>query len=142
MSPTVEIRNRQRGCRIAMKRLRRLCDVAVPLAAEKTRRVAGLPELIDVSIVSDRRIAELHVRFLNIEGTTDVLTFPYGEIVVSADTAAREGLEHGHSTEEELTLYIIHGVLHLGGWDDRAKADAKDMHRAQHSILKAVVASV
>jgi probable rRNA maturation factor len=91
---------------------------------------------IEVSVVSDRAIAEVHVRFMNIEGPTDVITFDHGEIVISAATAARFAREYGQTLEHELALYVIHGLLHLNGYDDQSAGDSDRMKKTQSAILR------
>lgn len=99
---------------------------------------------LSIAVVGDAKMAELHLAFLGKRGPTDVLTFPLaetgddrieGEIVVSQDTAAREAAARGHGVEAELLLYIVHGVLHLVGYDDGRAGDARRMHRAEDRIL-------
>jgi probable rRNA maturation factor len=91
---------------------------------------------VEVAIVSDRVIADVHRRFMNIPGATDVITFEHGEIVVSAQTAASQAAQYGHTVDQELALYIIHGLLHLNGYDDQTQSDASRMRRAQERILQ------
>ncbi len=91
---------------------------------------------IEVSIVSDRAITKVHGDFLNDPSPTDVITFPYGEIITSAETAARQGAEHGEPLDRELARCIIHGLLHLAGWDDHDRVERQRMHREQERILK------
>jgi len=93
---------------------------------------------VEVSIVSDAVIAEVHEKFLRIPGPTDVITFDHGEIVVSADTAEARAREFGHSPDREIGLYVIHGLLHLHGYDDMAEDDRRAMHSAQEAILRDV----
>ena len=97
-----------------------------------------LPE-IEVSVVSDDEIARVHGDFLGDATPTDVITFHHGEILVSADTAARQGAEHGQDIDTELALYVIHGLLHLAGWEDDDPDEQKAMHRVQDEILAACV---
>lgn len=58
-----------------------------------------------------------------------------GEIVISAEMAARTAQEHGHPVEGEVVLYVIHGLLHLLGYDDKKKRDAKKMHLKEKELL-------
>ncbi len=58
-----------------------------------------------------------------------------GEIIVSADTAAREAHGRGHSFEAELALYVVHGTLHLLGYDDHDQEAADRMHEIEDEIL-------
>ena len=92
---------------------------------------------VEVAIVSDRVIADVHRRFMNIPGPTDVITFEHGEIVTSAQTAALYARQYGHGVDQELALYIIHGLLHLNGYDDLTRSDAARMRRTQQRILQA-----
>jgi probable rRNA maturation factor len=94
-------------------------------------------EEVEVTVVSDRVIADVHRRFMGLPGPTDVITFAHGEIVTSAQTAAAYAREYGHKVDQELALYIIHGLLHLNGYDDRLAGDAHRMRRTQHRILQA-----
>ena len=93
-------------------------------------------EEIEVTIVSDRVIAEVHKKFMGIDGPTDVITFDHGEIVMSAETAECQGREFGQRVEEELGLYVVHGILHLNGYDDLDVAAAKRMKEKQAQILR------
>ncbi len=100
---------------------------------------------VSVAIVTDEHMAQLHEDYLAIPGPTDVLTFDLGdrlddstidgEIVMSADTAARLAAEKGHAPAAELTLYGVHGTLHLVGLDDKKIEDAQTMHAVEDEIL-------
>ena len=61
-----------------------------------------------------------------------------GEIIVSVDTAQREAVERGHSIEAELALYVVHGTLHLLGYNDDCERDAVRMHEMEDEILSSV----
>ncbi len=100
---------------------------------------------MSLALVNDRTMSELHVRFMNIPGPTDVLTFPLdsdtegrvvtGEVVVCVPEARRRCREHGATLPQELLLYAVHGMLHLCGFDDRTDRDFKRMHRTEDDIL-------
>ncbi|MHC4958327.1 MAG: rRNA maturation RNase YbeY [Planctomycetota bacterium] len=111
----------------------------IPRAGAACKRAAeavlGKKKVV-VAIVTDEKMSELHKRFLDIDGPTDVLSFPHGEIVVSADTAAREAAERGHDPLHELMLYVVHGALHLAGHDDRSERDRQEMRAAERRVLK------
>jgi probable rRNA maturation factor len=66
-----------------------------------------------------------------------VLTFQHGEILISAETARRQARTFGNSLARELRLYVVHGLLHLHGLDDRSEADARRMKATQEKILAA-----
>ena len=83
-------------------------------------------------------MARVHREFLSIAGATDVITFPYGEILVCASIAAARAEEFQHSPTDEIALYIIHGLLHLAGYDDILPSEAERMAREQDRILSLV----
>ena len=143
--PDVTLYNRQRRHRCNLPWLRQAIRRAVPLCLEHLKGeappLASLQE-VEASIISDKAIARVHADFLADPTPTDVITFHHGEIVVSADTASREGPAHGQSFDHELALYLIHGLMHLAGWDDYDPAEAAEMKRRQEAVLAAVVALV
>lgn len=142
--PVIHLRNAQRKMRLDVARLevfaRRAFERCCGLPAAKSEQLDGLRE-IDVILVSDRRMAALHRQFKNIAGPTDVLTFQHGEIVVSIETAAENAPRFSCSVEDEIQLYIVHGLLHLLGLDDQTAKEARAMESAQQRVLKALRAS-
>jgi probable rRNA maturation factor len=122
-----------------------LASAAIPhclaLAKKNNAELAALSG-VEISILGSRAMAKVHRDFLNIPGATDVITFPYGEILVCAHIAAARAPEFGHSTTQELALYIIHGLLHLSGFDDLTPPDAQKMASTQQEILKLVLSEV
>ena len=109
-------------------------------ACARVKRLASFAsedvESVEVSLVSDRRSAALHRQFLRVRGATDVITFAHGEIVISAAAALRGAREHGEVLEREICRYVIHGLLHLRGYEDATPADRSAMWRVQESILR------
>lgn len=99
---------------------------------------------ISLAIIDDRRMHELNARYLNHDEPTDVLSFLLdsrpgyveGEIIVSAETAAARAGEFGWSPDNELLLYIIHGTLHLVGYDDHDPADRAIMREREKVYLE------
>ena len=81
-------------------------------------------------------MALLHRKFLGQSGPTDVMTFQHGEIFISVDTARRHARAFGNSLLRELKLYIVHGLLHLHGFDDQTPSEAHKMKAAQEKILR------
>jgi len=104
-------------------------------AAAEAMSPFQIVEEIEVSLVSDQKIADVHVDFMNIEGATDVITFHHGEILVSVDTGRERAAEFGNSEVKELALYIAHGLLHLHGHDDRTPEDAETMRVLQEQVM-------
>ena len=139
---SIHVHNRQRSVPVRLPWLRRFARAALEscldCSADGRFALQDLEE-IEVAIVSDRVIAGVHERFMNIPGATDVITFEHGEIIISAQTAARYGQEYGQKLEHELGLYIIHGILHLNGHDDLAEPAASRMKETQAAILRRVL---
>jgi len=108
-------------------RAKAACKRAAEAVLEKRKVV--------VALVDDPTIARLHKQFLDITGPTDVLSFPPGEIVVSADTARREAEARGIRPLHELMLYVVHGALHLAGHDDKRPAERSRMRAAERRVL-------
>ena len=143
-SPAIILRNAQRKARVDTRELARFAQRALRLCLEVTPAGEGdLGALQEISIVlvSDRRMAALHKQFMEIDGPTDVLTFQHGEIFVSVDTAAQNAAEFGTTAEHEIRLYIVHGFLHLHGFDDTEATKARRMKATQERILAAASAA-
>ena len=104
------------------------------LRQRKSSRLADLGE-VNVILVSDKSIAEIHKEFMNEPGPTDVITFQHGEIVISAQTAKRQARRFGSTLGHELRLYIVHGLLHLHGFDDKTAVGAAEMCRVQEKLV-------
>ena len=137
LPPPIEVRNVQRIIRVSNRRLQRFAEIACALVwkhKQSGAEIASLPA-ISVLIVSDRRMAALHQKFCGTSGPTDVLTFQHGEIVISAETAARQARIFHSSRATEIQLYLLHGLLHLGGFDDIAAQERRQMHRLQKKLL-------
>jgi probable rRNA maturation factor len=102
---------------------------------------------ISIAIVDDPRMHELNRQYLDHDYPTDVLSFVLerdeaggtldGEIVVSAEYAAREAARYGWTADDELLLYVIHGALHLVGHDDQTPEGAAAMRAAETKHLAA-----
>ncbi|WP_051083281.1 rRNA maturation RNase YbeY [Rubritalea marina] len=137
----LEVYNNQEVIAIAgdvLEKFEALGRLALPMALENPSHGGGvLPdlELVEVSIVDDPTIDQVHRDFMDIPGATDVITFAHGEIVVSVETAKSYAAEYGHSMERELMLYIIHGLLHLSGHEDAAADERATMEGIQGAML-------
>ena len=139
--PPIEVRNRQRTISISARELQQFANIACSLAWKfKTRQSEiGSINQIFVLIVSDRRMAMLHKKFCGIPGPTDVLAFQHGEIAISADMAARQARTFGSKLNAEIQLYILHGLLHLAGFDDMTPAKRRRMQRLQKKLFGAIL---
>ena len=142
LKPTIiSIAHRQRSIFYDSNRVDSIARASLPLCIAESGRLGGpLASLsnIDVSIIGARTMARVHREFLSIAGATDVITFPYGEILVCASIAAARAEEFQHSPTDEIALYIIHGLLHLAGYDDILPSEAERMAREQDRILSLV----
>jgi len=131
----IEIANRQDAHKINRPLLRRVLS--------HTMRGAGLSGTLSLAVVDEARMAELNRRYLGRLEPTDVLSFPLqdetsgplGEIVVCADTAAKESARRRRSFDAELALYAVHGLLHLAGYDDTTEEQRTRMRRREREIL-------
>jgi probable rRNA maturation factor len=136
--PEISVRNLQRKTSVNIAELETFAADAVKrcLRLQKRKRtdLRKLREIF-VWLISDRRISRLHLQFLGESGITDVITFHDGEIFISVETARLNAREFGNSLMNEIKLYIIHGLLHLHGFDDRTPAEARRMKTAQEKIL-------
>jgi probable rRNA maturation factor len=135
--PRIEVQNAQRAVPIAIPPLLRFARIACALAWKHKRRHSQITSLdaVFVTVISDRQMARLHKQFSGLSGTTDVLTFQHGEIAISAEMARRQGREFHSTTERELRLYILHGLLHLCGFDDHSAKQRAILQKVQDKIL-------
>ena len=134
---SVAVSNRQRRVRVSTPRLRATAEAAL--------RALGRADLhVDVTVVDDGAIRRLNARYLRRRTTTDVLAFDLetpgpsrlmGEVIVCADTARRQARRVGVSVALELDLLVVHGLLHLAGWDDHEPREARLMHEREREIL-------
>jgi probable rRNA maturation factor len=137
-STHVSLRNLQRKIRVDVAGLQNFTTKALRKALElNKKKKTDLRKLheVFVCLISDRRMASLHRKFMRQTGPTDVLTFQHGEIFISVDTARRNARSFRNSLDSELCLYIVHGLLHLHGFHDQTQAGARQMERTQEKIL-------
>ena len=135
--PRMSVRNLQRKIAVHRAVLERFGDAAIACCVAEFGAALTSHEEIGVLLVSDRRIADLHRRFMDIPGPTDVITFQHGEIFISVETAQRQATVFASSLEQELRLYLVHGLLHLQGFDDRMPDARRRMESAQKRIVAA-----
>lgn len=118
-------------------------------ALAAARHAGGTRGPISVVIVTDMRMRELNRRFAKVAGTTDVLAFdlsagpgpdhgPASEIIVNADEAIAQARRRRKSANDELGLYVVHGMLHLCGHDDHGAEERRRMRAAENAVMKSV----
>ncbi|WP_336706262.1 rRNA maturation RNase YbeY [Oerskovia sp. USHLN155] len=113
---------------------------------------------LGIRFVESDVMAELHVRWMDEPGPTDVLSFPMdelrpgrdgdvtpagelGDIVLCPEVAAQQAVTAGHSTAEEMLLLTTHGILHLLGYDHAEPEEEKEMFALQRKLLLTFLAS-
>ena len=140
--PRTSVRNLQRKIPVNVGELETFASAAVQrclrLRKQKRTDLRNLREVF-IWLISDRRMTLLHRQFLGKTGPTDVLTFQHGEVFISVETARRHARAFGNSLMRELKLYIVHGLLHLHGFEDRTQAQAHKMKTTQENILRCVL---
>lgn len=119
----VEVVNRQRKLKVDLDRWKAFCEKALAL-------VPAERDGVTIAFVSDRAMGELNRLWRRKRGTTDVLSFPagqdefesvdgssLGDVVISLEQAARQAKENRMSLDEEIAQLILHGMIHLCGYD-------------------------
>jgi len=137
--PKITVQNLQRRISVNVAELEKFAGHAVQNSLQLHRgQRTDLRKLDEISVwlISDRRMALLHRKFLGQSGPTDVMTFQHGEIFISVETARRHARTFGNSLLRELKLYIAHGLLHLHGFDDQTPSEMHKMKAAQERILR------
>lgn len=115
-----------------------LRERALALFTTKARRAVGVRGELSVRITSDAEMRELNRRFRRMNKPTDVLSFPSqipklaGDIAISADIAAAHAEQLGHSIETEVKILILHGLLHLAGYDH--ETDCGEMRKQEDKL--------
>jgi probable rRNA maturation factor len=106
-------------------------------------RASGLRGSVNVLVTNSRQLQSLNRRFRGKDKATDVLSFPAaladglaGDIAISADIAARNASELGHSAADEIRILMLHGVLHLAGYDH--ERDKGEMARKEQGLRQAL----
>lgn len=119
----------------------------------------GLDDMteVDITIVDDEEIHTLNREYRNVDRPTDVLSFALdegeedepelidgpeehllGDIIISAETAQRQGEEFGHGLEREIVYLAVHGLLHLLGYDHMTEEDKKIMRAKEEEALREI----
>ncbi len=126
---------------ILQKRVADLTQLALDRFVARARRAAGLKATVNVLLTSSAKMKSLNRRFRGKDKPTDVLSFPAepearkqfaGEIAISAEIASQNARALGHSPAEEVKILVLHGVLHLCGYDH--ECDNGQMARREEQL--------
>ncbi|MCD6385675.1 rRNA maturation RNase YbeY [Candidatus Sumerlaeota bacterium] len=141
----IDVRNKSKTKSITSYRLKKICNTTLRTLVEVEK--LENPE-ISVLFVDDAAMRSLNFKYRNVDDTTDVLAFPMrdgrfpnvgpnvlGDIVISIPTAKRQSEENEHSLEKELVILLIHGFLHLLGYDDTTEKLRKKMQTREKELL-------
>jgi len=128
----IEVVNRQRRLQVDTR-------TWSTFAAKALAAIGDNEASATIAFVSDKKIRELNRQFRGIDKATDVLSFPsdgpdLGDIAVSVDTAAAQAKENGLKLDEEIAQLILHGLLHLSGYDH--ETDNGEMNRLELRLRK------
>ena len=105
------------------------------------------PVVLSIAVVDNRTIEGLNRRYRGVDSATDVLSFALGsngsvdedgllgEVVIALPTARRQASEARHSLDDELAHLLVHGILHILGYDHESQSDAKRMRAREESLL-------
>jgi len=142
-TPKVTISSSQKALRVPSRKLRALA----PFVAKKEgHRLAEL----DIAVVGPGEIASLNRRWLARAGTTDVLSFDLSEgggkgisaqLVICGDAAVAQARARGLKPQRELMLYVVHGLLHLMGYEDSSIRGAAKMDAREEALLAEFLAA-
>jgi probable rRNA maturation factor len=131
----IEVVNRQRHFKVDT-------EAWTTFATKALAAIAKGESSATIAFVSDKRIRELNRQFRGIDKATDVLSFPadgpdesnLGDIAISAETAATQAKENGLSFDDEIAQLILHGLLHLSGYDH--ETDNGEMNRLEMRLRR------
>lgn len=138
MRPALSLASRQRTLPFDRSFILRVAERARPACVAAVRSdaapLATLRE-VEATILGDRAIGRVHGTFFGDPSPTDVITFQHGEILLGAGVVTANAARYGHSPDEEAALCLIHGLMHLAGWDDHEPGEAREMARLQEQIF-------
>jgi probable rRNA maturation factor len=146
MRRIVTIRNRQPARAVDLPLLRRIVHALL----------AGLPQIkhadLGIFLVASPEMTQINETYLHHAGSTDVIAFDYanhgprtadhvlhGEMFICVDEAIRQARRFRTTWQSELVRYLVHGVLHLCGHDDRHTADRRQMKHEEGRLLRSLV---
>ena len=132
----IDIKDMQKKIKVDRKFIRRV-------VRETLKREAKGGE-VSIVLTDNEYIRELNLKYRSVDRATDVLAFPMdeeilGDIVISVEKAKEQALVYRKSLKNEVGRLVIHGILHLIGYDDSSRASLKKMHAREEEILKEIL---
>jgi rRNA maturation RNase YbeY len=139
----VEVANRTRRKRPALRTIKKKAGSILALLRQNDTELS-------IALVGNREIRRLNARYRHKDAPTDVLSFPgddvfptdhklLGDVVISVEQAAKQAKQKGRSLDAEVEILLVHGILHLLGYDhERSQRDARIMHRLETKLLRAL----
>lgn len=126
------------------QRFRRVQSAGIRSLAESVARRLGVKMELGIHLVSSREMARVNWQFLRHEGSTDVITFDHGstslrlhgELFISVEDSVRQATEFNTDWAQELARYVIHGILHLKGYDDLEPGARRLMKREEGRLVR------
>jgi probable rRNA maturation factor len=137
----VEIVQRGAGKKLPSRKIEKIALAILELVAEKNAELS-------LALIGNAEMRRLNARYRKKNYPTDVLSFPVegvvpketrllGDIIISVEKAAEHAEDRGHSFEQELVTLLIHGVVHLSGYDhERSATEARAMARVEKRIYR------
>ena len=137
----VEIVQRGAGKKLSSRKIKKIALVILELVAEKNAELS-------LALIGNLEMKKLNGQYRNKDYPTDVLSFPIegvvpeetrllGDVIISVEKAAEQAKARGYSPEQELVTLLIHGIVHLMGYDHEGSAqEARAMHRVEKRIYR------
>ncbi|MEN8849542.1 MAG: rRNA maturation RNase YbeY [Akkermansiaceae bacterium] len=135
VAPVIEIYAEQSPYDVDLAKLQIGWEKTAALLAEIGVGEIAVLELIEISLLGDPEMAQVHGEFLADPTPTDVITFEHGELLIGVEVALRQAREYEYDLFREVALYGIHGMLHLSGFDDHQELDFERMRERQEELL-------
>jgi probable rRNA maturation factor len=135
----VEVVRRPGGGRYSGRKLKKIAAAVLDLVGERNAELS-------LALVSDGEMQELNAKYRGKDYSTDVLSFPaeknlpstvrlLGDVIISVDKAASQARERGRTLDQEMTTLLVHGIVHLLGYDhERSAKEARRMKRLENKI--------
>jgi probable rRNA maturation factor len=128
----VTVSNRQRQLKVDTRWLAGMAGRALAFIHDADSQLG-------IALVDDATIARLNAQYHDTPGPTDVLSFDYGEgqgeLIISVECAIRQARHFRTTPARELILYVVHGILHLHGYDDQTPNDQRRMRAAERKLI-------